>query len=388
MKADKLSSDFLRIFGHEPDFALFSPGRINVIGEHIDYCGGLVLPMAISLGTSAVFSRNNTSRVRVYSDRYHELREFNPHDVIAQAEHHWGDYVNGVLRALGERRSGDGFDIYVTDNLSAGGLSSSASFSMSLAIAVTHIVTGQPLAQADHGQRLDLALKCQRAENEFVGVACGIMDQASIALGGVIRLDCSSLSFERIPIDLGEYQIVIMDTGQERTLAGSAYNARVNETSKILECLKQKFTLKNLAALAPGELEPALTLLDDELLARRLMHIVSEQQRVISACEAIQRGDLKLLGELMDASHASLALNFEVTGDALDLITGLSRDCEGVLGSRMIGAGFGGCAISLVHRDAILLHRTIVTREYQKVKNLTPTLLVAEPARGAESYLL
>ena len=379
---------FRERFSRDATHGLFSPGRVNLIGEHIDYCGGLVLPMAINLGTSAVFSATDSSMVRVYSSRFGELCSIDPHDVLTSKQGHWSDYVRGVFRVLGHRQMGAGFDIYINDNISAGGLSSSASFTIAIAIAAYQIVNGHDLQQEDQGQRLDTALKCQKVENDFVGVACGIMDQASILLGEVIQLNCKTLALERPAVDFGDYCLVVMNTMKTRELADVAYNDRVQETQQILTLLSERFGIRQLVDLDIHLLDDACKLLDQSLLIRRLRHVVSEQHRVISASKTLIDNNMDRLGILMNESHASLQDDFEVTGNELNLITSLSRSFDGVLGSRMTGAGFGGCAISLVHRDVVKEHAGYVLRQYEASTSLRPDIFEVKSSKGAMSWQL
>ncbi|MBD3647157.1 MAG: galactokinase, partial [Pseudomonadales bacterium] len=363
-------------FGREGEFELFSPGRVNLIGEHIDYCGGQVMPMAIDMGTSCVGAASSDHRLRLYSTRFEEMVELDVDALPDTALGHWSDYAVGVARML---HADDlrGLDLWIDDNIGAGGLSSSASFSVAVALALLHVAGRYPAVE-DSEARLDLAGQCRRAENEFVGVSCGIMDQASVALGGTVLLDCGTLAFERVDADFNDYRLVIMDTGKERTLAVSAYNERVRETRRIAETLG----IANLCELPEDRLARALDTLDDEVLKRRLRHLVTEQQRVMAAKTVLNRGDLVAFGELMSESHRSLAEDYEVTGPELDTMVHLALDQPGVPGARMTGAGFGGCAIALIARDRVEETTGRVAEGYRKRTGLMPRFfpVVASPA--------
>jgi galactokinase len=344
--------------------------------------------MAINLGTSAVFAANNTSSIRIYSSRFNEEVRVTPNDILASRNNHWGDYVAGVCRMLGYRNLGNGFDMFVDDDISSGGLSSSASFSVAIAIAAYTISNGRTIELQNTGERLHLALQCQRAENEYVGVSCGIMDQASILIGGIIKLNCNTLAFEQINQEFFGHSIVVMDTGKERTLAGSMYNKRVSEVNEIRERLKGSYDFRDVAQLEPELLEEASRLLERPVLAKRLRHIVTEEQRVIHAREAMKDGNMMQLGQLMNSSHQSLANDYEVTGVELDTITELSRNCSGVLGSRMTGAGFGGCAISLIEDKYIVEHNELLARDYLKKTGLKAEFHQLDVSAGAQDWSL
>lgn len=354
----RLRKAFEHTFSRRPEGALFSPGRVNLIGEHIDYCGGLVLPRTISRGTHLAYAANGKSVVRVYSDRFDEMVTLQPMAQL-EARGHWSDYVTGVARQL---RFDQGVDIYVSDTIASGGLSSSASFSLGVA-RVMRIVAGREPAGVE--ELLSLAQLCQRAENEFVGVPCGIMDQASVALGGVIKLDCATLAFERVDVDFDDPVLVVMDTAKPRTLGASRYAERVEEIGRICRILGHDIKPSSLCR------EVTMDSLDDccarlpPVLQRRLKHVVLEQHRVGEAFLALQQRDFHRLGQLMSQSHLSLKNNYEVTGDELDAIVGASFDQPGVLGARMTGAGFGGCAIALVAQDSVHAHNVNVIRIYR-----------------------
>ncbi len=370
-------TSFRKVFSRAPDYSLFSPGRVNLIGEHIDYCGGLVLPMAINRGTWAAFAKNDSGEVRVFSSRFGKLASF-PLTPFPDRQNSFVDYVVGVARLL-ELPVGLGLDLCVSDNIAAGGLSSSASISLAVAAAFQTII-GK--SWEEESERLLLARLCQQAENQFVGVPCGIMDQASVALGGVIRLDCASLTWDRVEADFGDYAIVVMDTKQPRTLAASAYAERVREISVICTGLGGTYKPATLCSdLALAELDLVLPHVAPTL-APRLIHIVGEQARVVSAARALAATDLKQVGRLMTQSHASLRDNYCVTGPQLDLIVELSLRESGVLGARMTGAGFGGCAIALVHKDAVDEHNCAVAAGYESATGVTPALFEVSESRG------
>lgn len=373
--SDAFVSHFLR--AGEAEF--FSPGRVNLIGEHIDYCGGLVLPMAINRGTRAVAAKNSDSVIRIYSERFNEQQVIPLQPGSGSATDHWSDFVVGVVSLLLPHRALVGVDIYVTDDISAGGLSSSASF----ALLLTHVILwAADDLPADTPSRLKLARLCQKVEHQFIGVNCGIMDQASIALGGVVMLDCADLTFETVAVDFTDHTLLVMDTQHQRTLAGSKYNERVKEIAQISALLGQQYDINNLCDLSFEGLEGALLLLDDPVLRRRLTHVVSENDRVKRAVSSLREGDLITFGGLMDQSHLSLHEDYEVTGDALNTIVTLSRQQPGTLGARMTGAGFGGCALALVATSDVAAHNAAVANGFKKATGIVPNIFRVSPERA------
>jgi galactokinase len=369
---------FANQFATSGEAEFLSPGRVNLIGEHIDYCGGLVLPMAINRGSRAVAAKNGDRVVRVYSERFDELREVPLR--AGQATGHWSDFVVGVVSLLIQQQELVGVDLYVTDDISAGGLSSSASFALLVSHALLWAIDAEPIESRN---KLQLAQLCQKVEHEFMGVKCGIMDQASIALGGVIMLDCADLTFKRVSADFADYSLLVMDTQHERTLAGSKYNERVAEITQILDQIGQPFGLNNLCELELSDLDRALSKLNGASLRKRLRHVVSENDRVVLAGQALESQQLERFGELMNQSHDSLHNDYEVTGDALNEIVTLSRSQTGCIGARMTGAGFGGCALALVLSSEVTLHNEAVTKAFFTKTGRQPRIFSVTPERAA-----
>ncbi len=379
---------FAASFGYRPDFYVRSPGRINLIGEHIDYCGGLVMPMAIGQATHGWYGFNGTSSIRIFSERFNELAVINPLDVMSGASGHWSDYSQGLLRFSAHRKLGRGFDVYLTSDISAGGLSSSASLLALLSMVDHHALTGQIIPLADHSERLRLAMLCQRVENAYVGVPSGIMDPASVLLGEIMTLSCQTLKYQRLAPISHDYRLVIMDTQVPRTLAGSGYAARVAEVRAIEAVLNSAVPRGGLAQCPPTERDDHLLRLSDPVLKRRAQHIFDEQQRVILAAEALNRLDMAGLGALMNQSHRSLSADYEVSCPELDLVCELSVQSGYSLGARMTGAGFGGCAISLVDAKNVEAHAEFVSAQYQLQTGLKPVVQSCEPSVGTEITLL
>ena len=387
-------AQFEHLFNAKPSFAVRCPGRINLIGEHIDYCGGLVMPMAIAQSTQGWYRFNGTSQIRIYSARFDALSSFNPHDVLQPPKGTWEDYVQGILNLGAHRQAGCGFDLLVTSDLNAGGLSSSASFLGLLALVNHHALTGARIESRDVSQRLTLALLCQQVENQFVGVPSGIMDPASVLLGGLMTLDCRTLKFQPLQAIPETHRLVIMDTGVPRTLAASGYAQRVAEVGAIETLIANRDSTDitsryaGLATLPDDQMAKVLALLASDPLKHRARHIFSEQARVVQAALALEKEDMGVLGHLMNESHQSLSVEYDVSCPELDLITQLSRDSGLALGARMTGAGFGGCAISLVPVEHLEAHQAWVMRAYRQQTGIEPILLASEVAEGANIIAL
>ena len=385
MERETLIAGFAEEFGDAPTHEAFSPGRVNLVGDHIDYCGGLVLPMALTMGTYGLFRPNGTSTARIHSLRYGETIEVGLNDLGSRPVGYWSDYVEGVFRHRRDRQLGQGFDLLVDSTIAAGGLSSSASFTTLIAAVAHHVRHGEVISPADIALRLDMAQACQKAETEYVGLSCGIMDQASVLLGGVIKLNCANLTFEAVKAGFGDYQVVIGDTRKPRSLAASKYNERVAETDRALAALAEPFGLRHLAALPLVDLLDALSLMPDAVTEKRLRHVVSEQARVIESADYLASGDMASFGRVMDQSHASLRDDYEVSCGELDTLVSLSQDANGVAGARMTGAGFGGCMVALVRTEAVPYYTDTVGAAYREATGLEAQFSVSDAGEGTWS---
>lgn len=352
MNKEELLTEYEKTFNENGQDVFFSPGRINVIGEHTDYNGGHVFPAAISLGVYGVYGPRDDTKVRLYSgDVDGDVVEFDINDTtVEKDDRFWANYFKGMITYLREKYDNinHGFNLYIKANLPSGsGLSSSAAIEMLMGI----ILKDEFNLDVD---RIALAKMGQRTENEFVGLNSGIMDQFACIMGkkdSAIFLDCNTLEYEYKPLVLGDYEIIIMATNKPHTLADSAYNDRVRECHDALEKLQQKLDVKSLGELDNDTLDEYSYLINDETELKRARHAVSENQRTLRATKAMQDGDLEKLGRLIDASHVSLHYDYEVTGDELDTLAEASWKQPGVLGARMIGGGFGGSAIAIVKKS-------------------------------------
>ena len=352
---ENILKGFKKFFGYsEKVRTFFSPGRVNLIGEHTDYNGGNVFPCALSFGTYGAVALREDKLVRMYSENFTEIGviEFNLDAIKYEKEHDWVNYPKGVLDVLMKNGYNieRGFDAYIYGNIPNGaGLSSSASLELLIGVMMDELFK----LNID---RVQLVKYAQEAENKFVGVNCGIMDQFAIGMGKkahAILLDCNNLNYSYVPLELKDLILVIGNTNKRRGLADSKYNERRSQCETALSELQKILKIKSLGELSIEEFESNKHLINDEINRKRAKHAVYENQRTLKAKEALNRGDLVTFGKLMNESHISLRDDYEVTGIELDTLVELAWSHEGTLGSRMTGAGFGGCTISLVKKDKV-----------------------------------
>ena len=384
LSIQQLRSDFATVFGTEADHTFFSPGRINLIGEHTDYNGGHVFPAAISLGTYGAARKRDDNLLRFYSANFEDkgIIEVPLEDLHFEKEHNWTNYPKGVLHFL--QKAGHvidkGMDVYVFGNIPNGsGLSSSASLELLTGIIAERLFDLKL-------ERLDLVKIGKQTENEFIGVNSGIMDQFAIGMGAdqrAIYLDTNTLEYDLVPLDLKDNVVVIMNTNKRRELADSKYNERRAECEKAVEELRQKLSIATLGELNEWDFDEYSYLIQDENRLKRARHAVLENQRTLQAQAALQAGNLEKFGRLMNASHVSLEHDYEVTGLELDTLVHTAWEQERVLGARMTGAGFGGCAIALVRKDAVEAFQKNVGQKYEEVVGYEPSFYIAEIAGGS-----
>lgn len=347
--------EFEKVFGDTDGVKVFfAPGRVNLIGEHTDYNGGHVFPCALTIGTYAAARVRNDRKLRFYSMNFEQLGvvESSLDGLKPEKEADWTNYPKGVMWAFGERgfEIPQGMDILLNGNIPNGsGLSSSAS---------VEVLTGAILRDFFGFQvsNQDLALIGQFSENKFNGVNCGIMDQFAIAMGKkehAIFLDTSDLSYTYAPVKLQGAKIVIACSNKKRGLGDSKYNERRSECETALAELQKVVDIKSLGELSEEQFEEYKSAIKDETRVRRAKHAVYENQRTLKAVKALEANDIAQFGQLMNASHVSLRDDYEVTGIELDTLVEEAWKVPGVIGSRMTGAGFGGCTVSIVEDDAI-----------------------------------
>ena len=349
---EHIRSQFTATFGDDNDLqVVMAPGRVNLIGEYTDFNEGFVFPMTVDRGVYVGIRERDDQRVRVKSIRFGELIDYPLADFEKPEPGHWSCYVLGVveeLRLLG--LVSHGFDAVIDGNLNlAAGLSSSAALETAMALAL------QSLFGFDMS-RVDVATLCQRVEHRYANVMCGIMDQFASGLGRsnhALLLDCRTLSHVNIPTNLDEYRIVIISSEVKRELASSAYNERRAQCEEGVALFRQHDpTIASLRDVTPDLFDAYGDQLSD-VAYRRCRHVITENARVLDASAALAAGDLTEFGRLMTASHNSLRDDFEVSCAELDCLVDIANGAKGVLGSRMTGAGFGGCTVTLIHMDAI-----------------------------------
>ena len=380
----ELMLKFEEVFGAGGEYeTYFAPGRVNLIGEHTDYNGGHVFPCALTIGTYAVARKRTDDKLRFFSMNFENMGiiESSVIDLENKKEDDWANYPKGVIKTLQNKGYiiDKGLDLLYFGTIPNGsGLSSSASI---------EVLTGFLLSKLFdlNINMIDIALIAQSAENKFIGVNCGIMDQFAIAMGkkeNAIFLDTSNLEYEYAPLELGDAKIVIMNTNKKRGLGDSKYNERRSECETALAELQTVIDIKTLGDLTEEQFETHKSAIKDNLRIKRAKHAVYENQRTIKAVEALKNKDLAFLGSLMNASHVSLQHDYEVTGEALDTIVEAAWKQEGVLGARMTGAGFGGCAVSIVNTVAVDSFISNVGKEYSDKIGYEATFYVVEVGNG------
>lgn len=349
---EKLGGLFKQIFDEASEGIYFSPGRINLIGEHTDYNGGHVFPAAITIGTYGAARKRQDNQLRFYSENFPQLGiiQSNLDELVYKKEDDWANYPKGVLKYLKEKypQLTFGMDILFCGDIPNGaGLSSSASIELLMGV-----IVGDLFQIAI--KRLELVKIGQQVENNFIGVNSGIMDQFAIGMGKknqAILLDTNTLEYNYVPADFSDHQVIIMNTNKRRELADSKYNERRTECEKALQALQKSLPIHSLGELTEEQLKENQNLIPNDILLKRARHAVSENERTLQAEKALKENDLVTFGQLLNASHASLRKDYEVTGPELDTLVAAAQSQPGVLGARMTGAGFGGCAIALVNRD-------------------------------------
>ena len=385
MDAKDLRAKFVEIYGDGGDIReYFAPGRVNLIGEHTDYNGGHVFPCALTIGTYGVARKREDDKIHFFSANLEdcEVVEVSLSDLSYQKSYSWANYPLGVVWAFDGKgkKMTQGFDMAIWGNIPNGsGLSSSASLEV-----LTGTILRDLYGFADLSMT-DLALIGQYSENNFNGCNCGIMDQFAVAMGKkdcAIFLDTSDLSYEYAPIVLKGAKIVILNTNKKRGLGDSKYNERRSECEAALAALQTKLSIKSLGELTEEEFEANKELIGDPVKIKRAKHAVYENQRTIKAVKALKDNDLELFGKLMIASHDSLRDDYEVTGIELDTLVAEALKQQGVIGARMTGAGFGGCAVSIVKEEAVPAFIENVGKAYKEKIGYAADFYVVEIGDG------
>ena len=356
MMKKKLFDMFAELFGDSEGARFyFSPGRVNLIGEHTDYNGGHVFPCALTLGTYGGARKREDNKIHLYSMNLDSFGvvEASLDDLTNKKEYNWANYPLGIVWAFKEKGHTitSGFDMVIWGNIPNGsGLSSSASLEVLTGVILTDLFEIKDLSMTD------LALIGQYSENNFNGCNCGIMDQFAVAMGKkdhAIFLDTSDLSYEYAPCVLDGAKIVITNSKVKHSLVDSAYNDRRNECAAALKALQSELDIQALGDLTPEEFEAHKSLIKDEIQLQRAKHAVYENQRTIDAVTALKAGDIERFGKLMNQSHISLRDDYDVSCEEIDILVDLAWKIPGVLGSRITGGGFGGCTVSIVKNESI-----------------------------------
>ena len=366
-------------FNAKAEYIFSAAGRVNLIGEHIDYCGGQVLPAALSLKCRVAVRKNGTNFMRIAATTIDARAEIDLTNTGAYRDLPWGSYQAGVADEL--KKAGYnlvGCDILYDCTVPFGsGLSSSAAI---------EVVTAYTLAKLGRNKidKVELAVISQKAENNYCGVNCGIMDQFASANGKkdhAVLLNCATLEYTHIPLDLKDCVLVLANCNKPHNLRESKYNERRSEVEKALQILQTKVKADNLSQVSTADVEKYRDLLGDTIY-RRAKHVTSECERVRQSVEALNNNDLETFGELMCKSHHSLRYDYEVTGKELDTLAEAAQAQKGCIGSRMTGAGFGGCTVSLVKKDCVKAFIANVGKEYKKIIGYDASFYVAEIADG------
>lgn len=376
-----LHQQFISLFGKNAQESFFSPGRVNLIGEHIDYNGGNVLPAAISLGITALVSRREDSTIRIYSNDFKEECSIDINllneTIFPVASVHWSHYILATLLVLKNINIElKGADILLESNLPLGaGLSSSAALECLIGF-----IFNQDFYQT---HRTELALDAQTAERKYIGVNCGIMDQFVVANGkkdNALLLNCATLEFEYIPAKFKNCSLVIINSNKARTLADSKYNERRSECEQAFEILSKFDMATDLCHIH----EISLGFLEEDILYQRAKHAILENKRVLYAAEALKQGNMDAFGQILTESHISLNTDYEVSCYELNMIVHYSTHFDGCLGARMTGAGFGGCCIALVEQERLQTFINYVGKKYTEKTKLKADFYVTEIVDGVK----
>lgn len=388
MNREQLLIEFKEVFSKDGEHIFFSPGRINLIGEHTDYNGGKVFPSAITMGTYAVISMRKDSLVRAYSANFPNdgILSFKLTDIEYKQMDKWTNYLKGMIHYIQQNygKLPNGFEIYINGNIPNGAsLSSSASLELLIGVLVNECFElGIP--------RLDLVKLGMKTENEFLGLNSGILDQFAVGMAKkehAMLLDTNTLKYEQVPVELPDHKILIMNSLTRRELVDSEYNLRRQQCEEALKKLQTVVNVSSLGELTEEAFEKNKFIINDDVLTRRAKHAVYENVRTEQAAEALKAGDLKTFGQLMNESHTSLHEDYEVTVKETDLLVKLAWLQQGVVGARMTGGGFGGCCIAIVENDAVETFIENVGKEYEKEIGHPAEFYIAETVDGTKEWV-
>ena len=383
MDTENFAEKFYEKYGNKSSkpVLFFSPGRVNLIGEHTDYNGGFVFPCALNYGTYLLIRKTKSKILKFSTINFNDDSEAELKGLFLNTGKRWINYPLGVINEFikrGIELSGLEF-LYYGDVPNGAGLSSSASIEMVTAVALNQFFNAG-------FETLDLVKMSQRAENVFVGMNCGIMDQFAVGFGKkdhAIFLNCDTLFYENVPIILTDCSLIITNTNKRRGLTDSKYNERRGECDKAVKLLQAYKPIRNLSELNIGEINILEKYIKDPVVCKRAKHVISENGRVVEAVKVLKANNIVRFGELMNQSHDSLKDDYEVTGMELDTLVYEGRKLPGVIGTRMTGAGFGGCTISIVKKAASAKFMIGLSEVYQKKTGLVPDFYQPEISDGA-----
>jgi len=387
MNRGQLTEKFFEIYGNRTNdpVLFFSPGRVNLIGEHTDYNRGFVFPCTLNWGTYLAIRKTDDELIKLHTLNFDFSHETSLTGITRNENGEWVNYPLGVfIEFLRKKLVLGGVELFYAGDIPNGaGLSSSASIEMVTAVALNELFkTGLSM--------LDMVKMSQSAENNFVGMNCGIMDQFAVGFGEnmkAIFLNCDTLEYESVPIELNDYKLVITNTNKRRALTDSKYNERRSECERAVTCISAKIKINHLSEINIDRIDIIDNLISDDTIKRRAHHVISENGRVVKAVNLLKKNDLISFGRLMNESHDSLKEDYEVTGFELDTLVYEARTLDGVIGSRMTGAGFGGCTISLVHKTKIDNFIEKLGEIYKEKPALTADFYLPSIGPGA-GYLL
>ncbi|MGO1918635.1 MAG: galactokinase [Alkalibacterium gilvum] len=387
MKRTQLMQEFKEQFNYEAERVFFSPGRINLIGEHTDYNGGKVFPCAITMGTYGVVKKRKDNEIHAVSGNFLNIGKitFNMADLSFKKEDNWTNYLKGMIKYIQEKVGAlpHGFDVYIYGTIPNGAsLSSSASLELLTGIIVKEIYDLNI-------SQLELVKLGMRTENEFLGLNSGILDQFAVGMakkGHAMLLDTNTLVYEQVPVDLPNHKIIIMNSMTRRELVDSEYNIRRQQCDLALKQLQKVTDVKLLGELSVEAFEKYKHIIEDDVLMRRARHAVYENERTERAAEVLKAGDLDQFGKYMNASHISLDEDYEVTIKGTDFLARTAWEQAGVVGARMTGGGFGGCCIAIVLNEEVDKFVDKMKNKYKDEIGHDAEFYIAETAKGAGEW--
>ena len=363
----------------------YAPGRVNLIGDHTDYCGGLVFPCAIDSGTTMLIRKRKDTKVKLASMNFELMAALEPDELNQKYGDNWINYVLGVIDQFRQRGiETTGFECLYSGNIpNGGGLSSSASLEIVTAFALNQ------LFEANFSD-IELVKMALAAENDFVGVNCGIMDQYAIAMAKkehAMMLDCNTLECQQVPLKLDGYQIVIVNSNQRRDLVDSKYNERFEECQQATRDMQKHLDIKQLAEVTLEQLDANLANFSNQTIANRAQHVITEHNRVRQAVTALTSNELEAFGQLMNESHQSMSQHFQASTDIIDKLIEISLASDGVIGARMTGGGFGGCTVNLVAESQVENFIETVGKRYKEVCGLTADFYPTQSDNGMREII-